>query len=173
VFTPYNYPKATSTTVAGISNDGQLAGSYTDTSAVTHGFKWKDNHFANIDVPSALLTQVSGINVAGNMVGWYRDSSNVMQGFFFKQGTIKTITVPDSIATAATAINDVGNIVGYWTGHKHRTHAFRYGSRGYLYFNVPHATDAMNLGVNTSVLIVGEKVDDVTGATRGYLRLKD
>ena len=52
VFTPINFPLATSTTAFGINDTGEIAGFYAD-AAATHGFVYAGGAFAIVDVAGA------------------------------------------------------------------------------------------------------------------------
>jgi probable HAF family extracellular repeat protein len=63
-----NYSRASSTSLGGINNEGQLVGSYT-ASGVTHGFLDSNGVFTAIDVPGSADTTPIGINDGGDIVG--------------------------------------------------------------------------------------------------------
>jgi|HubBroStandDraft_6_1064221.scaffolds.fasta_scaffold01122_12 YVTN family beta-propeller protein len=113
-FLTVDVPGAASTLVLGINNAGQMVGSYTDASSVTHGFSLTGGVFTTIDFPGATLTEAVGINNVGEIVGSYNDSQGVGHGFLLSNGTFTSITDPQfaCCATYVSAITDTGVIVG-------------------------------------------------------------
>ena len=53
VYTPINFPLASSTTAFGINDNGEIAGYYTDSAGNTHGFVYADDNFSTVDVAGA------------------------------------------------------------------------------------------------------------------------
>jgi hypothetical protein len=68
-----------------INPQGDIAGSYIDSSGNTHGFVLSKGKFTTIDVPGAVLTEASGINPRGDIVGDYIDSSGNDHGFLLSK----------------------------------------------------------------------------------------
>jgi len=68
------------------NDQGQIVGSYTDSSGVLHGFLCQGGTFSGIDVPfsGVTATEVSGINDRGEIVGRYLDSNSTSHGFLAK-----------------------------------------------------------------------------------------
>ena len=58
--TAIDVPGATSTTVNGVSDSGEIVGQYRDSTGIVHGF-----------VPSASSTTATGVGDRGQIVGWY------------------------------------------------------------------------------------------------------
>jgi probable HAF family extracellular repeat protein len=50
VFTPINFPRATSTTAFGINDTGEYAGYYTDAAGNTHGFVYAGAAFSTVEL---------------------------------------------------------------------------------------------------------------------------
>ena len=60
-----DFPNATATSITGISDRGDIVGSYTDSNKKTHGFLLSDGVFTTIDVREAGNTMARGINARG------------------------------------------------------------------------------------------------------------
>jgi uncharacterized membrane protein len=74
VYSPFDFPGATSTTAQGINAGGEIVGSYNDagTPSRTHGFDLSGGTFTSIDVPGARVTGARGISPGGDIVGTYQ-----------------------------------------------------------------------------------------------------
>jgi uncharacterized membrane protein len=68
VFTPVNFPLATSTTAFGINDTGEIAGFYSD-AAGSHGFIYAGGAFSTVDVAGARSTQLTRIKNGGAVTG--------------------------------------------------------------------------------------------------------
>jgi probable HAF family extracellular repeat protein len=78
------YPGATMTQAFGVSDSGEVVGSYTTGSgkaAVTHGFVWHDGSFGKVDIAGASSTTVNGVNDENDLVGFYTDAKGNTDGF--------------------------------------------------------------------------------------------
>jgi hypothetical protein len=80
VFTPINFPLATSTSAWGISNTGEIARFYTDTASNTHSFIYADEAFSTVDVVGARVTQLTRIKDGGAVTGAYSDALTAEHG---------------------------------------------------------------------------------------------
>lgn len=80
--TTIDFPNAAATSIGGgISDRGDIVGSYTDSNKKTHGFLLSDGVFTTIDVPGAASTLARGINARGDVVGTYVDAAKLTHGF--------------------------------------------------------------------------------------------
>ena len=99
----------------GISNGGQVAGTYDDAKGL-HGFVEEKGRFSRIDVPGALGTSVVAINERGDVVGNYAvlniAGSTVWHGFVLSDGEMVAIDVPGGTNTLPTAIGQDGTVAG-------------------------------------------------------------
>jgi probable HAF family extracellular repeat protein len=123
IFTQIDFPGGflgcDPTTIAlGISNTGQVVGSYVDSTG-SHGFISSGGAFTTLDVPSSQSTAGAccqtiprGINSGGAVVGYYIDN-NGDHGFLFANGQYTTIDLFGfgGPGTIAYGINDAGAIV--------------------------------------------------------------
>ena len=63
------FPGAVSTVTAAINNSDELAGFFTDSSGVIHGFIDKSNMFTPVDPPGSVESEPLGVNDNGLAVG--------------------------------------------------------------------------------------------------------
>jgi probable HAF family extracellular repeat protein len=79
------YPGANFTQALGVNNAGQVVGVYSkDGEATTHGFVYKEGHYASVDEPNSVnlgATLVNGINDRGQIVGFFTDNNGNTVGF--------------------------------------------------------------------------------------------
>jgi probable HAF family extracellular repeat protein len=80
VFTPINFPLATSTTAFGINETGEIAGYYTDAAGNTHGFVYAGAAFSTVDVAGARGTQLTRIKNGGAVTGVCTDALTGQHG---------------------------------------------------------------------------------------------
>lgn len=79
-FMPFLVPGSLSTAGWDMSPQGNVVGSFTDSSGL-HGFlRTADGVYTTIDFPGATATAARGINPGGEIVGWFIDS-NGQHGF--------------------------------------------------------------------------------------------
>lgn len=101
--------------VDAINNSGQLAGSYTDSAGISHGFIWKNGVLTSVDVtalPSPnYVTVVTGINDAGDVTG-YDELSNGGLPFGFVVKADGTVSQLQGIFSSQPAgIDNAGAVV--------------------------------------------------------------
>jgi probable HAF family extracellular repeat protein len=125
--TTFDVPGAANGTVPnGINDAGEIVGSFTDASSVTHGFVQTGATYTTFDVPSASNTSALGINNAAQIVGDFADSVGV-HSFIYDGTTFTTFDVPGATPgnTQASGINDSGVVVGSFCDGS--------GRHGYIY----------------------------------------
>jgi hypothetical protein len=114
------FPGAVSTVTAAINNSDEIAGFFTDSSGVIHGFIDKSNMFTPVDPPGSVETELLGINDNGLAVGFYCVSSGCpagsMHGLLFNilTDTFTTINPFGFATTTLNGINDRNQIVGFF-----------------------------------------------------------
>ncbi len=111
-----NDPNAVSTVAAAINNSGEIAGFYTDSGGVIHGFLDNQSQFTTVNAPGASETQLLGINDSGIAVG-FDVVNGAMHGIIFNSHADKFTTLddPNGIGTTTlNGINDRGQIVGFY-----------------------------------------------------------
>lgn len=126
--TAFNVPLAgaTSTKIAGVNNQGEIAGTYTDATG-NHGYTYvkqgKTVTFIRFDVTGATDMAVTSINDSGTMTGNYWVSDGTEYGFIGTPSgssvAITTLDYPtkgtgDPVGTIANSINNAGTVVGYY-----------------------------------------------------------
>jgi probable HAF family extracellular repeat protein len=79
-FTTVQVPGAQLTLASAISNNGNIAGVYTDSSNLGHGFTFIHGQYTTIDYPGATQTSLSGIDDAGDVVGSYSGGPCTLPG---------------------------------------------------------------------------------------------
>jgi hypothetical protein len=102
------------TIVSDISNAGVVAGAFTDSHGVFHGFTKTGDHYQTFDVPGANYTFLQGINNQGDVCGIYHIGA-VRHGFvLLRNGKLITIDVPGAVNSYLGGISDNGNVAGYY-----------------------------------------------------------
>jgi hypothetical protein len=69
VFTPIDFPLATSTTAFGISDTGEITGFYNDAAGNTHGLIFAGGAFSTVDVAGARGTFLTRSKNSGSVTG--------------------------------------------------------------------------------------------------------
>ena len=105
---PFQHPDAVATEPRSINNNGNIVGSFQDSSGFFYGYFLDrvGGTFTTIDIPGAGNTFVFGINNVGQMVGSFGDSlSGVTQGFLLNGlgDTPAIFSFPGAFATQAFA----------------------------------------------------------------------
>jgi len=114
------FPGAVSTVTAAINNSDEIAGFFTDSSGVIHGFIENGMDFTPVDPPGSVETELLGINDNGLAVGFYCVSSGCpagsMHGLLFNilTDTFTTINPFGFATTTLNGINDRNQIVGFF-----------------------------------------------------------
>jgi hypothetical protein len=110
----------------GLNASGAIAGIYTDTNNVFHGFlRSPKGDFTAFDAPNAGTASSQGtgcpsdcavsLNDFGEITGNYIDGSFNFHGFFRSpDGKIQTIDPPNTIGTFPNSINEFGVVIGYY-----------------------------------------------------------
>jgi probable HAF family extracellular repeat protein len=98
-----------------INNHGVVAGGYTDSDGVQHGFVLDGKKLTSFDAPGAVgVTTAEGINDAGQVSGLYTDASANRHAFLYDTTTGDFTTIDPgngSTAQEAWGINNQGLIV--------------------------------------------------------------
>jgi probable HAF family extracellular repeat protein len=190
---PINTPvESGNTGASGISNSGQIVGSYKRFQLVTDpqspdypqqdyfhdSFLLSDGGYTTIADPKSVLqglgdqTDSHGINNSGSIVGDYYDSST-NHGFLLSGGTYTTIDFPGSVAGSANGINDSGQIVGDYAvdtgGSVRPEHGYLLSGGKFTTIDVPGAVGLTAAqGINSPGQIVGY-YSDSSGSSHGFL----
>jgi hypothetical protein len=118
-----------SLTAAGINNDGNVTGFYTNAAGTTDGFLKVGHTFIDLAVPGASSTMALGVNDHDEVVGTYTagsGSSAVMHGFTWKPGHgFTTVDDPHGIGTTTiNGVNNSGDLVGFYVDSAGNTDGF-------------------------------------------------
>ncbi len=110
-----------SLTAAGISNNGDVTGFYTNAAGTTVAFlRYGHGSFRTLSVPGAASTMALGVNDRDEVVGVYTvgtGSTAAMHGFTWtpKHG-FQTVDDPHGAGTTTlNGVNDRGQVVGFYT----------------------------------------------------------
>jgi hypothetical protein len=113
--TSIRFPGANSTTPSGITNAGDIVGSYVNGGPLEdrHGFlRHADGTYVTIDVPGMDTTELSAINNRGEIAGFVQNTHG------FVRSASGAITILDGLGAARplpTGINDNGEVGGGYT----------------------------------------------------------
>jgi predicted membrane protein len=174
-------PGADGTFPTSINNAGVIAGSYSDSNAVSHGFlRDLTGAITTFDVPAAGTASSEGtfaraINDAGVIAGWYTDTNIKAHGFLRDPtGAITTFDAPhDARGTFVTCINNAGVIAGYDTFQNNTVHGFVRTAGGNIYrFDPPGALQSEALAINAAGDITGW-FSATTLLRQGFVRTAD
>jgi hypothetical protein len=120
----------------GLNASGTIAGIFTDTNNVFHGFlRTPEGEFTKFDAPNAGNASSQGtgcpsdcavsLNDFGEITGNYIDASFTYHGFFRNpDGKIQSIDPPGTIGTFPDSINELGVVVGYYLDTNNVYHGF-------------------------------------------------
>jgi uncharacterized membrane protein len=192
-----NFPGASQTVLAGISNLRVISGTYVDAGGLQHAFTYRNGTFTSIDAPGAgtvgtgfefgdgLGTSGFGVDDLGRTVGQYADTQGVGHGFVRRNGRITTLDhpgqgpLPGGFAggTGLVRINDLGEIAGNYSTSPapEDTHPFLY--RHGRFTDVPPIAGAgfteflglSNTGVGSGVYFT-DPLNSLAGAGFIYAR---
>lgn len=110
-----NDPLAVSTVAAAINNSDKIAGFFTDSTGVIHGFIDNGGVFTTVDPAGATETELLGLNDHGLADG-FAVVGGVMHGIVYNILTkmFTTVDPPRSTGTTLNGINDKGDVVGFF-----------------------------------------------------------
>ncbi len=173
-----------------INASGVIAGMYTDSNSVYHGFIDANGTFTNpIDAPGAVATVPTSIDAAGDIAGVYADSTGLMHGFVRTAGgTITTFSAPGASTTPpgsgkgikidgtiAGSINTTANIAGFYTDTNKVEHGYIRSSNGTFTspLDDPDAgtgvmEGTISISVNDSGIVAGTYAD-ANGVFHGFV----
>jgi hypothetical protein len=116
-FTSFGIPGATSYFVAGIEDEGLIAGTWTTSNGSSVGFIRLSG--GRISTPivnpndNSGLTVLRAVNDEGMIAGFY--GANVSNGFLLTEGKFQTVNFPGAVATALRGINNLGDVSGTYS----------------------------------------------------------
>jgi hypothetical protein len=183
VFTPFDPPGSTFTTVNFINPRGDIVGAYVDAGGVSHGFVLSGGTYTTVDYPSAAGTALSSVNPSGEMSGATCSdpacgdfgATNVTHSFLVsKKGAFsKTFDPPGAVSSGTSVVIPSGAVVGAFTTASGTTcstqcegYMLYHGS--YATINFPGSSFTFAGGANAEGNIVGIYVD-TSGFGHGFL----
>jgi hypothetical protein len=173
-------PGATEASANGNSTH-EIAGDFTDSNGVTHGFILSNGVFTTVDVdfPDAKLTQINGINAPGRFAGTYSETGNLAtnaRGYFSSKGDFVTIHPPGSSRTQVGFLNAQGEVVGAFRDNtaSQKRRSFIWKDGHFTIFNVPGDDPGpggtIAFGINDKGETVGNYLEG--GLNKGFFRSK-
>ena len=116
-FTSFDIPGATSYFVAGINDEGLVAGSWSAADGSEIGFiRFSDGRITTPIVhpdDNTRTTVLRAVNDEAVIAGFY--GANVSNGFLLKEGKFRTVDFPGAVATALRGINNLGDVSGTYS----------------------------------------------------------
>jgi uncharacterized protein (TIGR03437 family) len=162
-FSSISFPGSQYTGPTGISDSGQIVGTYYD--GTNQSFLETNGAFATLSYPGAFQTIASGINNLGQVVGYYNNQS---AGFLYSNGTFRAIAVPGATQTSASGINDSGQVVGQYVDSQGVSHGFIDNNGTFTTIDVPGALGTGVAGINNQGQMVGS-YSCGNGCSRGFV----
>jgi len=148
VFTPFDPPGSTFTTVNFINPRGDIVGAYVDAGGVSHGFVLRGGTYTTVDYPGAAGTVLSSVNPSGEMSGatcsdpacGVFGATNVTHSFLVsKKGVFSATFDPPGAASSTTSVViPNGAVVGAYTDLSGTTCSTQ--CQGYMLFHGSYAT---------------------------------
>ena len=175
-FTSFDIPGATSYFVAGLNDEGLVAGSWLAADGSTLGFiRFPDGRISTPIVDpndNSGLTVLRALNDEGVVAGFY--GANVSNGFLLTEGQFRTVDFPGAVATALRGINNLGDVSGTYSIVDLNADEFGFiiPRRGpAISFKLPDPTDTGIVvgGINDLRQLVGYYTD-ATSTLVGFLR---
>lgn len=121
-------PDATSVTVSGVDDNGELLGTANSEKIGLFNFSYNQYGqppYQQVLVPDAPGAVVEGINPAGSvLVGYYVPSAGAQAGFLYQHQTLQTLQFPASNSTAASSVNSSRTVVGTFYDTNNVKHGF-------------------------------------------------
>jgi hypothetical protein len=110
-----NDPNAMSTVTAAINNSDEIAGFFTDSGGVIHGFIDSGGMFSTVDPVGSTETELLGLNDKGIADG-FAVIGGVQHGILFDSltDTFTMLDPPGSTSTTLNGLNDAGDVVGFF-----------------------------------------------------------
>jgi uncharacterized membrane protein len=170
-FKPANVPGAVHTEPAGINNQGEMVGTYYDSSGGYHGYILKGKNWTPLNDPNGTNTSAQGINYNGAILvaGYYLNSVGADVGFLYsaKTGTFTDIKGPTgAVAAQALGVNDKGEIVGAYWDSAGNEDGFLLRGKTYTILHIPGYAATSAIGINNKGDIVLQWIQSgVSGAS--------
>ena len=183
VFTSFDPPGSTFTTVNFINPRGDIVGTYVDARGVSHGFVLSGGTYTTVDYPGAAGTGLSSVNPSGEMSGATCSdpacgafgATNVTHGFLVSEKGVFSATFdpPGAASSTTSVVIPNGGVIGAYTNVSGTTCSTQ--CQGYMLFQGSYATISFPGssftfagGANAEVHVAGIYVD-AAGAGQGFL----
>ena len=157
--TNLNPPLSTNNQSIGITDSGEIFGTFVDNKNVERGFTYGNGTFTTISEFLAKSTAVSGVSNNGTVFGTYVDLADNINGFTYSNGIYTTISYSGASATSVDGVTASGEAVGTVIVNGH-IHGFTDQNGSFATFDPAGSTDTDVSGVTAS----GEIVGTYTGA---------
>ena len=175
-FTSFDIPGATSYFVAGINDEGLVAGSWSAADGSEIGFiRAPDGRISTPIVhpdDNTRTTVLRAVNDAGVIAGFY--GATVSNGFLLTEGRFRTVDFPGAVATALRGINNLGDLSGTYSVVDLNADEFGFiiplrGPAISFKLPAPSGTGIVVGGINDLRQLVGYYTD-ATSTLVGFLR---
>jgi hypothetical protein len=169
-FSNFDVPGSMTTTLGGVNNVGDFAGSFPE-GLVINGFVSLGGTITSISVPGSLDTFAYQLNSLNQLEGYYIDISEVLHGYWRdSNGTLHfPIDPPGSRGTSLFGNNDSNWMVGTYVDSAGTTHGlFFVPPNRFLTFDYPGSTFTSLNGINAQGFICGSYTD-ASGIDHGIL----
>ena len=169
-------PNALDTYVSGLNSQGQVAGSFINSSRQTLGYvRNVDGTYVILNPPGSTgLTYVVGLNDAGQVAGNAYIGGTAMPFFWdpANPNTYVTFSVPGGTSPSARAMNASGQIAGIYTDSKtNQAFGFLRNSDGsFSTFTIVGNFQLQVNAINKWGTIVGNSFDEIDSSSDLYLR---
>jgi hypothetical protein len=162
---------------SGLTDKGAIAGNYTDSSGISHGYLRLGNgtFTGPIDPTGSVNTYAIGLSLSNTFAGLYFDSSGVFHAFLFAGGTYTPVNAPNSVETTANNIDPAGTLEGFYFDSSFVEHGYVRTSAGHFTeFSVSGGGTGGGQGTsanssNSNGWITGNIVDS-NGVNHGFVR---
>jgi probable HAF family extracellular repeat protein len=167
VYTAFDFPGATVTSLVGINARGEIAGSYTLPDGSRHTFLLAAGRITKIDYPGATTTGPLGISPLGEVIGAYQVNGAV-HAFIYSTGSgFTTIDYPNATYTNATGRNASGDVVGRYLDAANVSHGYIFSNGQFTSVDYPGASFTGFTAIDPAGNITGRAIVD--GVTHGFM----
>ncbi len=176
-YTSFDPPGSTRTQPYAINERGDIAGYYTDSNNVSHGFlRTVNGTITAFDPPVSTATYAIGINNQGVIVGDYFDSNDGLSHGYTRapDGTITVIDAPQAVITEIYAINYKGTVGGFYEDGSYNQYGFLRLPNGKFegFDDARGAIQTVVVGINESNM-AGGYAQGSEGEFHGFVRAAD
>ncbi len=159
----FNPPGSSNTESVGITDTGEIFGTYIDDYNRQHGFIYTNGTFTTIDaVLETDGTLIDGVNDAGVIWGTYVTDliglqPYTIESYIDNNGTFTNVNVPGATATYISSVTTSGEIAGTYTD-ANGEHGFVMNGGVVTSFTPPGST-SVSVAINSSGEVVGNYQD--------------